>query len=265
MRPATLIASVRTLTFRNTTAATYLDISCSEKDLFPEFDDVIADILRCIASSEMPASDASAALARLRRLFRSRLSRGLGHEAKLGLFAELSVLHALLSSGCISVENWRGPLREPHDFECPSRCVEVKALSEQGDGFIVHGWEQLDTHDDRPLVLALVIVVPDPDGLTVGELVSEVGKVTDSASVLNSRLIAAGWDVNGSDDDSDRFSLGPTFVVPVSESVPRLIPAMLLDAAAPEGLSDLRYRVSLDSVIPFTVASSLQALADSEV
>lgn len=264
-RPATLNAAVRTLTFRNTKAAAYLDISCSDKELFPEFDDVIADILERIGRSERPASDAAASLGRLRKLFRSRLARGLGQEAKLGLFAELSVLQMLLVSGSLSVEDWRGPLREPHDFEGPSRCIEVKALSEQGEGFIVHGWEQLDTHDGRSLVLALVMVVPDPDGLTVAELVAEVRKVTDSEPVFNSRLVAAGWDVNGSGDDYDRFTLGPTFIVPVSDSVPRLIPAMLVDSATPLGLTDLRYRVSLASVIPFAVASSLQALADSGV
>lgn len=264
-RPATLNAALRTLTFGNTKAAAYLDISCSDKDLFPEFDDVIEDILEGIGSSGTPASDAVAALARLRKLFRNRLSRGLGPEAKLGLFAELSVLQALLASRSISVEDWRGPLREPHDFEGPSRCVEVKALSEQGDGFIVHGWEQLDTHDGKPLALALLMVLPDPDGLTLAELVTEVQKVADLPPVLNSRLMAAGWDIDGSADDHDRFTIGPVFMVPVSDSVPRLIPRMLLEGTAPPGLSDLRYRVSLDSVIPLAVASSLQALADPEV
>jgi hypothetical protein len=264
-RPATLNAAVRTLTFRNITAAAYLDISCSDSDLFPEFDDVIADILEGIRGSERPASDAAAGVARLRKLFRSRLLRGLGHEAKLGLFAELSVLQALLASGAISVEDWRGPLREPHDFEAPSRCIEVKAISEQGECFIVHGWEQLDTHDGRPLVLALVMVVADPDGFTIAELVAEVEKLADSPPVLSSRLLAAGWDADGSRDDDDRFTLGPTFVVPVSDLVPRLIPGMLFEGAAPLGVSDLRYRVALDRVIPFAVASSLRALADLEV
>lgn len=261
-RPATLHAVVTPLKFANTPTATYLDISCSDKDLFPEFDDVILDILEEIIESERPASDAAAILARLRRLFRSRLQRGLGHEAKLGLFAELSVLQTLLAGGSISVEDWRGPLREPHDFEGPVRCIEVKALSEQGDGFIVHGWQQLDTHNEKPLFLALLMIVRDPDGLSIADLVAEVEKVTDSQSALNSRLVAAGWDADTAIIDNDRFTIGPTFIVPVGDAVPRLIPTMLVDETVPPGLSELRYRVNLDSVLPLAIGSSLAALTD---
>jgi hypothetical protein len=260
-RPATLNATLRALTFGNSGAATYLDISCSDADLFPEFDDVIEDLLQRIRGSDTPASHAAAALSRLRKLFRNRLMRGLSPEAKLGLFAELSVLKILLTSGLgFSVEHWRGPLREPHDFEAPDRCIEVKALSELGSEFIVHGWDQLDTHDGRRLFLTLVTVVPDPEGTSIGELASEVQEEVDSPPIFSSRLMAAGWDADASAEDHERYTVGPAFIVPVTDSVPRLIRAHLTDGISTSGISDLRYRVSLESVFPFVVSSSLTSL-----
>ncbi|WP_395307509.1 PD-(D/E)XK motif protein [Mycobacterium sp. AMU20-3851] len=260
-RPAVLSSRVRPLAFGGQ-VSDYLDVSCADSSLHPEFDDVISDVLEEIDGSDRPATDAARVLTRWRRLFSSRFARGLSPEAKRGLFAELSVLSALLDiDPDFPAESWRGPLREPHDFEMPTRCIEVKALGESSDSFIVHGWEQLAQHGGRELDLVLATVITDPDGTTLSDLVAAVKQRIKGRATIASRLIAAGWDTAGSVDDTDSFSLGPVFVLHVDDTVPRLVPASLPDGQVPVGLSALRYEVDVAFVAPLAYGSSLEAAA----
>ena len=122
----------------------FVDLSCTEQDLHAEFDDVVTDILESIRGVERPGIAALQAIARWRRLFRARLVRGLSIQAKLGLFAELTMLLALVDADpAFSVDLWRGPLREPHDFEAPGRCLEIKAVTSESDAVVIHGVSQL--------------------------------------------------------------------------------------------------------------------------
>ncbi|MEB3032083.1 PD-(D/E)XK motif protein [[Mycobacterium] nativiensis] len=260
-RPAILTSTVRPLAF-GSGSATYLDVSCSDASLHPEFNEVISDVLEVIEHSSRPATDATAVIARWRRLFRSRLVRGLSPEAKRGLFAELTVLSALIDADPgFPVERWRGPLREPHDFETPVRCIEVKALAEDSDTFVVHGWEQLAEHGGRTLDLALVTVLPDPDGATLAELVTALRARIDSKGTFASRLLAVGWDQESAADDQDRFSIGAVFVVHVDDAVPRLVPDRLVGGQAPIGVSALRYEVDIAFVVPLAYGTSLAVAA----
>lgn len=263
-KAAVLSACVRPLVF-NHKSSPYLDISCLDPSLNAEFDEVMIDLLDEIHGSNSPGVAGAAVLARWRKLFRNRMFQGLGHEAKMGLFAELVLIRALLSSSHgFDPDDWRGPLREPHDFELSARCVEVKALPEDGEGFIVHGWAQLDTHNDRPLDLALMTVVVDADGTSLADLIAENREAVGPGRLaqFDARLVAAGWDPANPPTDDDRFTLGPVFLIHVDDSIPRLIPGKLKTGAEPDGISGLRYRVSLASVIPLTYGSSLSSLVD---
>jgi Putative PD-(D/E)XK family member, (DUF4420) len=260
-RASVLSLGVRPLVFSGQTS-TYLDVFCTDGSLHREFDEVIYDILEGIKSSVEPATDAAKAVARWRRLFRSQLIRGLSAEAKLGMFAELSVLTALLDVHAgFPIENWRGPLREPHDFETPTRCIEVKALGEGSDTFVVHGLEQLSEHGGKTLDLALVTVIQDADGTSLTDLVAAVEARIRSKTTFISRLLAVGWDHQSSSNDEDRYSLGPVFGVHVDHSVPRLIATSLVAGGPPVGLSNLRYEINVSSVIPLAFASSLATIA----
>ena len=264
-RPAVLSAVTRPLDFGGAVDS-YLDIACLDRDLHPEFDEVVLDILETIQEADLPASAAAESLARWRRLFRSRLVRGLSIESKIGLYAELSVLNALVDADrSLAVDVWRGPLREPHDFELESRCIEVKGLAERSENFTVHGWDQLDRHDDRELDLVLITVVPDPDGITISELVNRLRERVASPATLKSRLLAAGWDEQGATVEADCFTIGAVYGVPVSEAIPRLVQGMLVQGKPPDGVLGVRYQVGLAPILPLAVASSLAAIAEEAV
>lgn len=260
-RPAILSSTVRPLVFGGQ-GANYLDVSCDEASLHPEFNDLITDVIEAIDNSSQPATDATRVIARWRRLFGSRLVRGLSPEAKRGLFAELSVFSALLDiDPHFSAESWRGPLREPHDFETPARCIEVKALGESADKFVVHGWEQLAQHHGRVLDLALVTVVQDAQGTALADLVSAVADRVEAQATMKSRLSAAGWDWASAALDTERFSLGPIFALQVDDRMPRLTLDDLIDGQAPVGLSALHYEVDIAFARPLAYGNSLATAA----
>jgi putative PD-(D/E)XK family protein DUF4420 len=264
-RPSTLNQAVRKLIFGRQEAV-YIDISCVDLDLYPEFDDVVTDVLEAVQDSDKPGEVALHTVARWRRLFRSRLVHGLNAQAKLGLFAELTVLSALLDSDPgFEVASWRGPLREPHDFEAPRRCIEVKALGTESKAVVIHGLDQLDQHDERPLDLALVTVVSDPEGTTIAELVEQIQERTDSVPDFRSRLKAAGWSNDPARPETDSYSVAEVLRVNVGLATPRLVSSSLVTGTLSDGVGDLSYCIELAALLPLVDGSSLAELAEEGV
>ncbi|MFI7053297.1 PD-(D/E)XK motif protein [Streptosporangium canum] len=264
-RPAVLGTVVRKLSFGGPAVA-YVDVSCAESDLFPEFDEVVIDVLEAVASARRPASAAIDAIARWRRLFRSSLLRGLSRQAKLGLFAELTVLSALAEADAgFPVNAWRGPLNEPHDFEAAVRCLEVKGLSALSESILVHGLEQLNTHDGRPLDLVLLRVVEDHDGRTVSDLVEQLRGTVASRADLRTRLSAAGWSDQPDRPDLDTFAIEEVRRIVVGPDTPRVAPSSLVAGSLPDGVGDLSYHIDLAAVLPFSAGASLAEIAEEAV
>ncbi|MBB5775048.1 PD-(D/E)XK motif protein [Nonomuraea jabiensis] len=264
-KPAVLGTVIRKLGFGGSTVA-YVDVSCAESDLFPEFDEVVTDVLEAVASARRPALTAVDAIARWRRLFRSSLLRGLSRQAKLGLFAELTVLSSLVEADPgFPVSAWRGPLYEPHDFEAAARCLEVKGLSAAGDNIVVHGLEQLNSHDGRPLDLILLRVVEDPDGPTVSDLVEQLRSAVASRTDLRTRLSAAGWSDQPDRPDLDTFAIEEVLRIVVDPDIPRVVPSSLVAGSLSEGVTDLSYKLDLAAVLPFSSGASLAEIAEEAV
>jgi len=264
-RPAVLGTVIRRLGFGGS-AITYVDVSCAESDLFPEFDEVVTDVLEAVAGARRPASAAVDAIARWRRLFRSSLLRGLSRQAKLGLFAELTVLSSLVEADPgFPVDAWRGPLNEPHDFEASARCLETKGLSAASDSIVVHGLEQLNTHGGRPLDLILLRVVDDPDGRTVSELVEQLRGAVVSRADLRARLSASGWSNQPDRPDLDTFAIEEVLRIVVGPDTPRVVPSSLVAGLLPDGVGDLSYQVDLAAVLPLSAGASLPEIAEEAV
>jgi hypothetical protein len=256
-RPSTLSVTARKLAF-GPESGTFVDLSCVEPELFSQFDEVIIDVLENVRGSDHPGVVAIETVARWRRLFHSRLLRGLGAQAKIGLFAELSVLLALSDSvRPVPVDWWRGPLREPHDFELPGRCLEVKAIGADSDAIRIHGFEQLDRHDARPLDLLLVKVTEDPEGATIADVVDQLRTRVSSPADLKARLSSAGWQINSEVPDTDTYTVEELLRVAVDASTPRLVPASLRDGTIPDGIVDMTYRLDVATLLPHAAGTSL--------
>ncbi|GLY31597.1 PD-(D/E)XK motif protein [Kineosporia sp. NBRC 101731] len=261
-RPSVLQLRVQDLQFGGD-FHTYVDLSCADAELHKEFDEVVKDVLDAVEEAEHPGAETLRTVARWRRLFRSRLVRGLSLQAKIGLFAELSVLSALLDRApSLSIDCWTGPLRKPHDFEMPVRCLEVKGLGLERDGFTVHGLEQLDTHEDRPLDLVVVTVVPDPEGTSLEELIQQLRERVSGRGEFRRRLVASGWSEDQVQPAADFFSISSVVHVEVTDAVPRLVARDLLEGRLPNGLSELSYRVDLGELMAHASGISLPQLVE---
>jgi hypothetical protein len=261
VRPSTLTVAVRKLEF-GADDSIYVDLSCTELDLHAEFDEVLTEVLESIRGVEKPGTVAMQSIARWRRLFRSRLVRGLDSQAKVGLFAELCVLSALLDGDRdFSVDRWRGPLREPHDFETANSCLEVKGRGADSDAVVIHGLEQLQAHSARPLNLILMTVVPDPEGASIGDVVERLLPRVNSRADLRALLDAAGFHLKSDIPDTETFTVDSVMSVRVDDSVPRIVPSSLRMGVVPAGVTDVTYRIDFDALLPHATSASLDEIA----
>lgn len=264
-RPAVLGMVLRKLHF-GSEPTLYVDVSCAESDLYPEFDEIVSDVLEAVSGAARPALAAVSAVTRWRRLFRSKLLRGLSRQAKMGLFAELTMLSSLIEADPgFPVEAWRGPLNEPHDFEASTRCVEVKGLSAVSDTIVVHGLEQLNTHGDRPLDLVLLRVVEDPHGHSVSDLVGDLLGAVASRTQLRSRLSAAGWSDQPDRPDLETFTVEEVLRLVVDDATPRMVPPSLVAGSLPHGIRGLNYQIDLAALLPLSIGASLIEIAQEAV
>jgi hypothetical protein len=261
-RPSVLQLAIRDLHFGDG-VRTYVDLSCTDRELYSEFDEVVEDVLDALAETDRPGTETVRTVSRWRRLFKSQLFRGLSLQAKVGLFAELSVLSSLLERDPkLSVECWTGPLRKPHDFEATARCLEVKGIGADSDGFVIHGLEQLATHDARPLDLVVITVEADPEGTSLEDLVAQLRERVSSRGEFRRLLNASGWSDDQTTPVVDYFSISSVMHVEVGEATPCVVPDTLVDGKLPPGVSDVNYRLDLGELSAHASGSSLSQIAE---
>ena len=83
-----------------------------------------------------------------------------------GLFGELYVLIQLLhersdQSADELSRSWRGPYREPQDFQLEDKSIEVKTIGPKGNVVEIHGLQQLYVESGRTLELMVLRVERD--------------------------------------------------------------------------------------------------------
>ncbi len=264
-RSSVLSCDVRELRFDGV-VGTFVDIRCDDPDLNAEFDEVVEDLIEAAEDSAHPGSAVLSGLARWRRLFRAAFVRGLGPQARLGLFGELTVLSELVKAESnLPVDVWTGPFGGVHDFEAPNRCLEVKAVGVDRAPVRINGVAQLDTHDDKRLELLLLTVVSDPSGITLSDLVARVRSKVVETVEFDRRLRRVGWQPGPAGTDQEAFVVAETFRVPVTEEIPRLVPAGLVGGCLPDDVSDVSYRVRFDALSDHAAAGTLEEIAHEAV
>ena len=260
-RLSSLNVSQTTLMF-GAEETSFVDVHCREVELNAEFDDLIADVIASVELSATPANETIQAIGRWRRMFRAAASRGLTERERLALFAELSVLESLLESDCsVVIDDWTGPDRDRHDFELGHLCLEVKALGEDSEDVTIHGLEQMDTHDGRPLSLLLLTVVADDGGTTLCELVDRLRDRLGRDTGFDRKLSMVKWNDQDYMLQTQRYCVTLVSVVPVGPLTPRIVPSDLVSGKAPDGVTSLRYKIGIESLLSDATNTSLAFLA----
>ncbi|WP_315093517.1 PD-(D/E)XK motif protein [uncultured Cellulomonas sp.] len=227
----------------------YLDICCTEPTLNVEFQEVASDILDAVDGNVEPMTEALVVIDRWRRLLRASGLGSMRENERIGLFAELRTLIALNSRGnAVPASAWTGPLRQPHDFELADRCLEVKALGADSASIRVHGIEQLDRHDGRPLDLLLATVVPDPEGETIPDLVTKLGGLVEKNELFE-RLNRARVNLADPVLTSSPYTMVSLFIVHVTSGTPRLVAETLVGSALPVGVGRVNYEVEVGELL----------------
>jgi hypothetical protein len=188
---------------------------------------------------------------------RNRLS----NEAELGLVGELWFL-AHLAKGMgwsRSIEQWRGPEAEEHDFSLPRVDIEVKTTLREKRHHMIGSLTQMIPSPSRPLFVVSIQLTSTTKGETgamwlpamIEELrVNVRAGGPGTASCLESLLEDLNWRDEDQDLYSQRFRLRsePT-LIPVDTAFPALVPDLLnvLGDLANKVLH-VQYRVDLDGM-----------------
>ena len=225
----------------------WVRITCLDRDLEAVFLRFCETVLGEVARQVPPPAAIDRALSRFRRLF-EQVDSAIDGERIAGLAAELLVLEWLVESGTDAAPAWRGPYGETHDFVFGNVHVEVKALPASGERKCrISNIYQLEEPLDGTLYLAGVRLAPGRE--TIGAIYERIvaGLPSEGVDVLEAAMQGAGCPIPVTDQWNSRgFAPGPIETWRVDRGFPRLIAASLQTGTLPQGVSDVRYTVSLE-------------------
>ena len=225
----------------------WVRITCLDRDLEGVFLRFCETVLAELARNVQTPAAIGRALSRFRRLF-EQAETGIDGERIAGLAAELLVLEWLVESGADAVRAWRGPYGETHDFIFENVHVEVKALPASGERKCrISNIYQLEEPLDGALYLAGARLAPGRE--TIGTIYERIVAILPSELVddLDAAMQSVGCPVPVTDQWNGRgFAPGPIEAWRVDEGFPRIVLASLQTGTLPQGISDVRYTVSLE-------------------
>ena len=251
-----VMAWTRELTVPEHAPGRYLDVVCLDAAGHEAFDLIGGEIAERLAAGQETAPQAvTRVLAKWRRFWGQLPRQMLSREEQLGLFAELWFLSVWLMPRVGAVEavsRWRGPSGARHDFEWPTRAVEVKATTlTRGRIHRIHGLEQLAPPDKGDLLLFSLRL--HEEGGATNTLLSVIAACrtileadADALSRFESMLAQAGWSPAHADEYAKlRLRVVEEGLFRVEGDFPRLTPASL-PSGVPKGVERVEYEINLD-------------------
>ncbi|NOD92509.1 PD-(D/E)XK motif protein [Ruegeria sp. HKCCD4884] len=225
----------------------WVRIICLDRDLETVFLRFCESVLAEIARNAPTPLAIGRALSRFRRLF-EQADSAIDGERIAGLVAELFVLEWLVENGTNAVRAWRGPYGETHDFAFGNLHVEVKALPASGERKCrISNIHQLEEPMGGTLFLAGVRLAPGRE--TIGTILERLLTLLPHESVddLEAAIQSAGCPVPITEPWNRRgFALAPVEVWRIDAGFPRLVPGSLQAGSLQQGVTDVRYTVSLE-------------------
>ena len=214
--------------------------------------DTIAHLAEC-ASEQEAVQQLFARLARWQAFLQQHDPEGLSLPEQQGLFGELAILRRLIDLGVgptTAVESWQGPKGASHDFRLASGSVEVKTTTAVTPVTIrISNVRQLDDTGVPALLLVVLVLDEAEAGQSLTSIVEEIAqRLPDTATnTWTDRLNAAGYlDIQRHLYESPGYLVRDLRTYSVAPGFPRL-----LEADLTEGVSDVRYAVSLAALKNF--------------
>jgi hypothetical protein len=233
----------------------YLDISTTDRRLVVDGYGMLMSVADPI---QLAGADPPAALIETLEVWRSILAERARMSAtdEIGLFGELLVLQALVSTGAAAPTAWRGGLGEEHDFGLPDVDAEIKTTTGERRRHWIHGLTQLVKTGSTPLWIVSVQITRAGDGRghTLPGLIDLVLAAVDQTmhDLVAKNLGEAGWREDTRDlfDEHWRLRSAP-LALPVNDELPRLTPDVLKRADVDtSGLRQVVYEIDLTGKSP---------------
>lgn len=216
---------------------------------------IFAQLAADIASTAVEYKTADAMLATIlsrlalwRRFLQNRVGK-LSDEEIRGLIGELSVLSCLVASRGVdsSLDSWKGPLGELHDFRLPNRRIEVKTwCNDSLPRIFISDPSQIVADETCPVWIAAVqISKSETKGLTLPELAKDLARSMDTSQreLYYSLLADYGYLDAQSELYADYYSVIATVFYVVTASFPRIDPG-----AIPPAICSVKYAIDLNAI-----------------
>lgn len=196
-------------------------------------------------------------IAKWRDFFKNPTSKKLSDEVVIGLWGELNLMCQMHDSGILTISDmWNGPIKSAQDFQGDSVAIEVKTTTSNSLEYAnISSEMQLDDDGRKALFLAAYrIERNDAIGITLPQLIEEAaGKFTDQQK---SRFYAALLCLGYASEDSGLYNKGYAVkeqrYYQVKEGFPRLLRCNM-----PQGVHDLRYRITLSNCSAFLAEADI--------
>jgi hypothetical protein len=254
----------RELSVQGQPPARWLDIQCQDAAGHGAFDLIGGEVVERIATElRAPAEIVRRVLGKWRR-FWGQLPRALlSREQQIGLFAELWFLSVWLlprHEAGNAVAAWRGPRGARHDFEWPTKSVEVKATtSNRGRIHRINGLDQLLPPENGEL-LFFSVRLRDEAGATnnlpllVERCRTQLVGDADALGAFESTLAQAGYSPAHDEEYSrSSFRVIEDVLFSVHSDFPQLAPANF-SSGVPAGIERIEYEINLNTFDHLMVA-----------
>ena len=203
--------------------------------------------------SATPLSAINETLDGWRELLRTRAL--LSEERQLGLRGELHLLRMLaLVVGDHALAAWTGPLGQPHDFRIGDLELEAKATCGAVHAHIISSLQQMEASPGHRLYVFSLRMAPAGAmaGTTLPDDIERTRTALGSAAQIGfDKTIRdkCGYRTEHAALYSLRLQLaGPSYMIPVDESCPRLSTSLLASVPHRGRISDVRYRANFEGL-----------------
>lgn len=233
----------------------WLALTCLDAELEDVFLKLCDSALSEIAESRMPEAAFEKVLLRFRNFFLSQPSR-VSHEKIMGLFSELVALEWLLAKGADAIPSWIGSDGEAHDFAFGPVHIEIKTLPTSGEERVkISNIHQLEAPANGSLYLIGVSLPPGQ--LSLADQYEKVRALASAERMqrLEEQMVKSGCPLPiGQEWLHVSFAPDKPKAWSVSNGFPRLTAPMLPNGVVPDGVSAIKYSVSLARAASFAVS-----------
>lgn len=143
---------------------------------------------------------------------------------------------------------WNGPTGATYDIDCDGKFYEVKSSTARNKREItLSNHFQLDPPNGFPLFLVFCQFESAQAGVSINNLVKDLGNLGYSTVALNDKLESLGFE-KGKSARNRQYILHAMLEYKVDESFPSIKGASFVDGHLPKGIQSVTYTVSLDGL-----------------